>query len=65
MIFGFLRNAHLHVARRAVQTVWRFGLLPSAQRAACTGAMRSASVLGRFDLLVSVQRAAGPARCVA
>ncbi|MCI49392.1 hypothetical protein A2U01_0070636 [Trifolium medium] len=55
----------MHVTRRAVQTVWRFGLLPSAQRTACTGATRSASVLGRFDLLVSTQRAAGPARCAA
>ncbi|MCI47800.1 hypothetical protein A2U01_0069042 [Trifolium medium] len=65
MIFGFLRNAPLHVARRALQTVGRFGLLPSAQRAACTGAMRSAFVLGRFDLLALVQRAAGPAQRVA
>ncbi|MCI77356.1 hypothetical protein A2U01_0098626, partial [Trifolium medium] len=37
----------------------RFGFLPSAQRAACSGAARSSCVLGRFDLRTSARRAAG------
>ncbi|MCI60623.1 hypothetical protein A2U01_0081879, partial [Trifolium medium] len=58
----FWRNAHMHVAQRPVQTEGRFSFLPSAQRAACTGATRSAFVLGWFDLLALVQREAGPAQ---
>ncbi|MCI47245.1 hypothetical protein A2U01_0068486, partial [Trifolium medium] len=48
----------MHVAQRAVQAVGRFCFLPSAQRAAGAGAMRSAFVIGRFNLLALAQRAA-------
>ncbi|MCI31553.1 hypothetical protein A2U01_0052765 [Trifolium medium] len=52
----FWRNAQLVLAQRVVQVVGRFKLLPSAQRAACTGATRSAFVPGRFHLLALAQR---------